>query len=210
MTRSQRVRFPATDGVVLDGRVRVPDTTPAGTAVLCHPHPGFGGHMDSWLLPRIAERLAERGWVALRFDFRGVRNGGAVSAGACEEAADLAGACRAARDRAPAGRRCAVVGWSFGALVGVHHGLRDERVTDWVGIAPPTGPVAGVALPPLPVGVAAWAARRTAIVGAHDQFFPPASLGVLAPDATAVLEGADHFLFDRDDEVADLVVEALA
>ena len=210
MTRTHRVRFPSADGVVLEGRLRVPDTPPRGAVVLCHPHPAFGGHMDVWLLPRIAERLAHQGWVTLRFDFRGVHDGGVVSADACEEVDDLAGACHFVRDRVPAGSRCAVVGWSYGALVGLRHGLRDDGITDWVGIAPPTGPVAGVALPPLPAGIAAWPARRTAIVGAHDQYFPPANLCVLAPDTTAVLEGADHFLFDRDDEVADLVGDALA
>lgn len=209
MSRTQRVRFPAADGVVLDGRLRRPDGRSRGSALLCHPHPAFGGHMDAWLLPAVSEVLADAGWTTLRFNFRGVRRGGGVSRDACEEVADLAGACALARARTRGARRCAVVGWSFGALIGLLHGLRDPRVTDWVGIAPAVGPTPGVVLPPLPEGIAGWAARRTVIVGEHDAFYPVARMNVLAPHALDVLPGADHFLFDRDDDVAARVAAAL-
>lgn len=210
MSRAARVRFSVADGVMLEGRLRQPVGRSRGTALICHPHPAFGGHMDVWLLPAIAEHLADQGWTTLRFNFRGVGRGGGVSVDALAEMTDLAGAADLACGWAVEGDRCAVVGWSFGALVGLRHGVTDHRVTDWTGIAPPTGPVPGVVLPPLPADVAGWSARRTVIVGDHDQFFPPDRTGVLAPDAVEVLPDADHFLFDRDDEVAALVVDALA
>lgn len=209
MSAPADVAFHAPDGVALHGRLRLPAGSPRGVALLCHPHPTFGGTMDVWLLPAIAERLADDGWAALRFDFRGVGRGGQVSADGRDEVADLAGACDLAHRHAPAASRCAVVGWSFGALIALRYGLDDRRVTDWVGIAPPTGPAPGVRLPPLP-DVGCWPARRTVIVGDSDQFFPAEHAGVLAPDAVRVVAGTDHFFLDRDAEVAALVAEALA
>lgn len=201
MSRTSQVRFEAADGAPLRGRLRLPDAAPRAVALLCHPHPAFGGHMDVWLLPTIGERLADEGWAVLRFDFR------APDA----EVGDLGGACDLVHRRVGSVRRCAVVGWSLGALIGLHHGLADHRVTDWVGIAPPSGPAPGVHLPSPPVAdIGCWPARRTAIVGDRDQFFPVDQVDALVPHEVRVLTDADHFLFDRDDEVARLVAAALA
>jgi uncharacterized protein len=230
MSRTERITFPAApDGggaaPLLSGRLRRPDGAPRGVAVLSHPHPAFGGNMDVWLLPRLAERLAAAGWLALRYDVRGV---GASQPGpgrwdGATEHLDLAGAIdRAVAEVAPpagavspapgdaAALPLVVIGWSFGALLGLLHGPGDPRVGGWIGIAPPTRPVDGVAMAlPDPARTAAWPATRTVVVGSHDQHFPPATVDVLAPHAVHVVPDADHFLFDRDDEVADLVLAAL-
>lgn len=197
------VTFPARDGRSLSGRIRAAIAPAIGAAVLCHPHPDFGGNMDVWLLPTIGRRLAEKGWTTLRFDFRpGVGNGTAATG-------DLAGAVDFVTTQGSAGNGpVALVGWSFGALVGLLHGVTDPRVTHWVGIAPAVHPAAGLDLAPVPPSVAHWTARRTVIIGEHEQFFDdprPAH-----PHHTRVIGGADHFFFDRDDEVADAVVEALS
>src|SRR5262245_10403729 len=49
--------------------------TPAGppaVAVVCHPHPMFGGTMHNKVVHAAAEALARRGLPTLRFNFRGV------------------------------------------------------------------------------------------------------------------------------------------
>lgn len=200
---------------MLEGRLRRAATAsgPPHVAVLCHPHPAFGGHMDVWLLPRIGERLAQHGWTILRFNVRGV-GGSEAGPGRWDgeqERLDLAAAVRVLQEHAGhKPLRTAIVGWSFGALLGLLHGLTDPTVTDWVGIGPPTRPIDSLPMVAVPYrDVADWQARRTVIVGALDQFFPPDTVEVLAPHATHVVEGADHFLFDRDEEVADLVTTAL-
>jgi uncharacterized protein len=206
------VRFSAGGGDrgAVQGRLRVPALgATVGTAVLCHPHPAFGGHMDVWLLPTVAERLAEDGWAVLRFDFRSAARSAAVSADGSAEQADLAGALTYLRAAFPYVQRRAIVGWSYGALIGLLQGPHEPDVTDWVGISPPTNRRADLDLPPFPTDVAAWAARRVVITGEHDQFFPADEVGVLAPDVVHIVEGADHFLFDLDRKVADLVAEVL-
>lgn len=217
-TVTSRVTFPAVadaGGAAprLSGRLRLPGGTPVGAVVLSHPHPAFGATMDVWLLPHLAEVLAERGWAVLRYDVRGV---GASEAGpgawdGVSERLDLAGAVHRIRQDVPVDARVALVGWSFGALLGLLHGPTDASVTDWVGIGPPTRPMDGVpmAVPDL-AAVRAWRARRSIVVGRHDQFFPPSDAPLLAPHAVHVVDDADHFLFDRDAEIADIVARCLA
>lgn len=191
----------------LPGRLRLPadGQDPVGACVVCGPHPTFGGHLDVWLLPRISEVLAEAGWLVLRFDFPR-----RPDADGTAETADLAGALDYCDDLVTESARRAVVGWSFGALVGLLHGTTDPRVTDWVGIAPPTRPIPGVPLAATPfAAAAAWRARTTALVGSEDAYFPPPTVTALGADRVVVLEGADHFFFDRDGEVAHHVAESL-
>lgn len=195
----------AGDGVPLEGRLREPVGAVRGVAVLLHPHPAFGGTMDVWLLPTIAERLAADGWATLRINFRGVGGSGGSQTGGRSEHHDARGALTSLVQRWPGVPR-AVAGWSFGAMIGLRLGTAVDR---WVGVAPPTRRVDAVPLEgPLVPDV--LPAHRTVVVGEHDQFFPPATVDVLTPHATVVVAGADHFLFDRDPEVAQHVAAALA
>jgi hypothetical protein len=59
------------DGVSLEARLSIPGDVRAGV-VLCHPHPLYGGDMDSSVVARAAEACAARGVATLRFNFRGV------------------------------------------------------------------------------------------------------------------------------------------
>ncbi len=69
---------PRPDVVLARGRrltafVHLAGPNPRGAAVVCHPHPAHGGHMDHPVVVLTAERAAAAGLVALRFDFGGVR-----------------------------------------------------------------------------------------------------------------------------------------
>ncbi len=205
MTRPMNVQLTTRDGITLQGRLRVPLEYTLGTALLLHPHPAFGGHCDVWLLPAVAARLAEEGWATLRINFRGVEGSGGTSTDGLEEHLDALAAHEMLVTRFPDVPR-AVVGWSFGAMIGLRLGTAADH---WVGIGTPTrrldevllrGPLVPDQLP----------RRRTAIVGAHDQFFPAATLGPLAPDEVVVVPGTDHFMFDADEVIAGLVADALA
>ena len=56
----------------LEAVVKEPDEAPRGGAVICPPHPVYGGTMHTKALYRAAEGLNEAGLVVLRFNFRGV------------------------------------------------------------------------------------------------------------------------------------------
>ncbi|MCF8167070.1 MAG: alpha/beta hydrolase [Rhodoferax sp.] len=43
-----------------------------GVAVICHPHPLFGGTMDNKVVQTMARAFVQCGWRSVRFNFRGV------------------------------------------------------------------------------------------------------------------------------------------
>ncbi|MDP9406216.1 MAG: hypothetical protein M3O86_06395, partial [Actinomycetota bacterium] len=73
----------------------------------------------------------------------------------------------------------------------------------------PTRPLPDLPMEPPPAQVAGWAARRSVVVGDADRFFPAAGAAAVVLHTVTVVPGADHFFFDRDDEVADIVVACL-
>src|SRR5438477_13133159 len=85
-------------------------------ALICHPHPLYGGTMESKVVARCARYISEAGIEAVRFNFRGVQQSeGSFDAGRGERDDLLAvidyvvGISSAAK--------LAVVGFSFGAWV---------------------------------------------------------------------------------------------
>lgn len=50
----------------------VPDTPPRGIALVAHPHPLYGGTMDNKVAVSLARTFVALGYVAARFNFRGV------------------------------------------------------------------------------------------------------------------------------------------
>lgn len=85
-------------------------------AVICHPHPLFGGTMDNKVVVTLAKALRESGMATLRFNFRGV--GG--SAGSFDhgqgETLDAAAVAAYGAVRWPA-RQLVIAGFSFGSYV---------------------------------------------------------------------------------------------
>jgi len=85
-------------------------------AVVCHPHPLYGGTMDNKVVTTVARALQDAGMPTLRFNFRGVgASDGAFDQGSGETAdADAVAAWGA--ERWP-GRTLVIAGFSFGAYV---------------------------------------------------------------------------------------------
>jgi hypothetical protein len=87
----------------------------APCAVVCHPHPAFGGRMDTPLVVDLARALHAAGLSTLRFNFRGLAGSGGTPTGGLVEQDDVAAAAAFARARgAP---RVVLAGYSFGALM---------------------------------------------------------------------------------------------
>jgi len=121
---TQRVTFPAAgSGPLLEGVQHLAaGSGPFPAAVVCHPHPLMGGTMDNTIVVAVCRVLAARGWAALRFNFRGAgRSAGSFDEG-CGETDDVAGAVGFLRAKAEVdASRLAVVGYSFGAGVGLRY-----------------------------------------------------------------------------------------
>lgn len=56
----------------LEGIEHLPDEAPRAIAVVAHPLPTMSGTMDNKVVTTLAKTFAEMGFVALRFNFRGV------------------------------------------------------------------------------------------------------------------------------------------
>ena len=89
------------------------DVARRGAAVIAHPHPLFGGTMDNKVVQTIARAFVQAGWVALRFNFRGV---GASEGQHDEGRGELADMMALIAAQAPDGP-LALAGFSFGSFV---------------------------------------------------------------------------------------------
>jgi uncharacterized protein len=114
----------------------VPQPRPPRAALICHPHPLFGGTMHNKVVFRAARAIHARGIPVLRFNFRGAGQ----SEGAHDQGAGEKGDVRAALDFLAAHFPEIPVllgGFSFGAWVGLEVGAEDPRVTELIGIGIP-------------------------------------------------------------------------
>jgi alpha/beta superfamily hydrolase len=187
------VELETDDGVELIGDLVVPAAPRAG-AIVCHPHPQYGGTRHDAVVTALFETLPEHGIAALRFDFRRDFGGGVAEIADARAAVDeMAGAVP--------GVPLVAVGYSFGAMVVL--ALDHRSVAAKVLVAPPLTamPVTGP-----PAGAAAAPGRVLVLTPQHDQFCPPeAARPTVAGWEGAdleVVDGTDHFLTGRRQVVA--------
>ncbi len=183
------------DGGSVVADLAVADRPWAG-AVVCHPHPAYGGDRHNHVVDRIFRTLAVAGVTAARFDFRL----GDEAPGS--EQLDVMAALDLVAERTAGGPPLWLVGYSFGADIALSVG--DERVAGWATVAPPLqfGP------PPL---AAEGDGRPVLVVAAeHDQFNPPERLRAAVSGwpnvAVTAVPMADHFLAGASGRVADEIL----
>jgi alpha/beta superfamily hydrolase len=105
-------------------------------AVVCHPHPLFGGTLHNKVVYQAAKSLDTLGIPVLRFNFRGA----GLSAGEHDRGLGERGDVQAAIDFLASefpGTPLIVGGFSFGSLVGLRVGCADQRVQGLIGIGLP-------------------------------------------------------------------------
>ncbi len=119
-----------------------PATPPRGLAVVCHPHPQFGGTLDNKVVQTVARACLDLGWASVRFNFRGI----GASQGAWDEGRgevdDALAVLSAWRDQAEfADLPFLLAGFSFGGFVAVEAAQRlhpDSKPRRLVLIGPST------------------------------------------------------------------------
>jgi uncharacterized protein len=166
-------------------------------AVVCHPHPLFGGTMHNKVVYQTAKTLHSFGLPVLRFNFRGV----GLSEGAYDkglgEVEDAAAAIDFLAGEYP-DAPILLAGFSFGSWVGLRAGCKDSRVKELIGLGLPFGDQGNREFSFLD----ACAKPKLLACGEFDTFGPPGKLRAMADafpahvkDQTiiAVIQGADHF-----------------
>jgi uncharacterized protein len=179
-------------------RSHSPHRKPPIAAVVCHPHPLFGGTMHNKVVYQIARTLDRVGVPSLRFNFRGA----GLSAGQHDRGHGERDDVRAALDYLAAefpGVSLLVAGFSFGCWVGLRVGCDDSRVKELVGVGPPVNDSDFSYL-------AKSDKPRVFILGENDQYGSPEKLAeVIATFSKAaqhdtksvIVPGADHFFTDQ-------------
>jgi uncharacterized protein len=126
------------DGVVLSAAMVVPEQ-PAGSVVVCHPHPLFGGTMESKVVTTTHRAFRDQGFASIRFDFRGAGGSEGSHDRGRAERLDVLAAADAVEAELPddAGLPRVLGGYSFGSLVGLRAAAADLRFSHRIGIAPP-------------------------------------------------------------------------
>jgi uncharacterized protein len=109
---------------------------PRFAAVVCHPHPLFGGTLHNKVVYQTAKSLDALGIPVLRFNFRGTSS----SEGAHDRGRGEVDDVRAALDfmaKEFSGARLLLAGFSFGSWVGLRAGCADARVARLIGLGIP-------------------------------------------------------------------------
>jgi len=175
-----------------------PRPSPALAALVCHPHPLFGGTLHNKVVFHVARTLHRLGIPVLRFNFRGT----GLSEGAHDSGHGERDDVRAALDymaREFPGLPILLAGFSFGAWVGLRVGCEDARVVELVGLG-------------LPVNssnldyLRECTKPKLLIQGGNDQYGAREKVEALVaelpePKQLVVIEGADHFFARKLKEV---------
>lgn len=100
----------------LEAQLSIPENVSGPVAVVCHPHPLYGGSMDNKVVHYAARALLEIGAIVLRFNFRGVGD----SAGSFDDAVGEIDDCLVAVDwlqQQYPEHSLILAGFSFGAYI---------------------------------------------------------------------------------------------
>src|ERR1700687_900261 len=164
----------------------------APAAVVCHPHPMYGGSMYNNVVDAILAAMWQLGYSTLRFNFRGVGASEGEHDGGRGEADD-AGAAIAYLLSQPGVRKDGAVmaGYSFGATVAVAAGHEHADVSRIIAVALP--------LSMTEARVPDGASKPLLLVsGDRDSYSPVAALTTLQARIgksaqLEVIKDADHF-----------------
>lgn len=106
-------------------------------AVVCHPHPLYGGSMDNPVVKTIADAFYEKGYTTLRFNFRGVGNStGEFDDGIGEQDDLLAAVAMLAEDGF---KEITLTGYSFGTWINAQVVSNGYAAADHIMVSPPVG-----------------------------------------------------------------------
>jgi alpha/beta superfamily hydrolase len=180
----------------------------APAAVVCHPHPMYGGSMHNNVVEAILAAMWQAGYATLRFNFRGVGASEGEHDGGPGEVDDALAAMSFVLTQ-PGVRKedAAMTGYSFGAMVALSAGYERAEIARIIAVALPLA----MADARVPDG----ASKPVLLVsGDRDSYSPVAGLQALASriGRTARLEiiaGADHFFGGSEAELSRAIADAV-
>jgi len=182
----------------LEALLNAGSATATHAALVCHPHPLYGGTLHNKVVFHTMKALNSFGFPVLRFNFRGTGLSEGEHASGIGEVDDV----RTALDWLEHEFTLPVVfaGFSFGAAVGLRAAYDDDRVRALIALGLPTVEIEG--------RVYDFEFLRSCnkpklfVSGSRDQFGPPGKLEALVqtfadPKKLVRIEAGDHFFEGR-------------
>jgi alpha/beta superfamily hydrolase len=203
-----RTQFELISGPVgsIEVAIDAPAGEPRGLAVLCHPHPLFGGTLDNKVTQTLARALVALGFVSVRPNFRGVGNTAGTHDEGRGEVDDIVTVVDLFRQRYQP-KELVLAGFSFGSFVQTHVAQR----------------LAAAGIPAQRLVLVGTATSRWQVMpvpedalvihGELDDTVPLSSvLDWARPQnlPVTVIPGADHFFHGRLPIIKRLVIHALS
>jgi len=174
----------------IEAILKEPLTEARRIAIVCHPHPLFGGTMHNKVVYRIAKAFENAGCAVLRFNFRGAgRSQGKHDQGSGEQE-DLRASIRCMEEKYP-NAEVWLAGFSFGSAVVLRAGCSDPSIRALV--------VAGVPVSKYDFGeVMACDKPLLFVQGELDEYGRAADLErfvakLSGPKTLKIIEGVGHF-----------------
>jgi uncharacterized protein len=187
----------------LEALLEEPDDQPAReAAVICHPHPQYGGTMHNKVVYRVARGLRRAGFVALRFNYRGVNRSEGSYDNGIGEAADARAALDYLRSRYPQ-LPFSLAGFSFGSRIILKLGCELGEAARLIAVGYPAAMEASAP-------ASSCVVPRFFVQSTHDEFGPvPAMEAYFAtltgPKELIWVEAADHFFAGALDQLEEAV-----
>ncbi|MDG2355170.1 MAG: alpha/beta hydrolase [Paracoccaceae bacterium] len=198
------VIFQGADGR-LEGRFHPQRSTDSPIAIILHPHPEYSGTMNNKIVYNLHYSFFKMGFSCLRFNFRGVGKSEGTFDQGVGELADATSALDFLQSHVPNARACWVVGFSFGAWIGMQILMRRPEVTGFVSISPPANTYDFSFLAPCP-------SSGLIINGSNDKVVPSDKVTELVNKLQQqkgimitheVIENANHFFDPGMDQMLD-------
>ena len=207
---------PSTETVLIDGPAGAIELivdnpgAPRGIALVCHPHPLFGGTNTNKVTQTLASTFAALGYVALRPNFRGVGHSAGTHDDGRGECADMLAVIGEAKRRF-GDLPVALAGFSFGAYVQTRVAQALAEANHPAQRLVLVGTAAGHVEGARQYAAQAVAADTIVIHGAADTTVPLANVLAWAEPLelpVTVIAGADHFFHRRLQLIRDIVTRA--
>ncbi len=185
--------------------------TATHAALVCHPHPVFGGTLHNKVVFHAMKALNSFGFPVLRFNFRGTGLSEGEHANGVGEVDDV----RTALEWLKREFRLPIIfaGFSFGAAVGLRSAYADDYVPALIALGLPV-----VSVPSEQGEARTYSFEflrhsvkpKLFVSGARDQFAPPGTLEALVgtfaePKKIVRIEAADHFFEGRLKEMRGMI-----
>ena len=182
----------------LEALLNAGSPTATHAAIVCHPHPVYGGTLHNKVVFHAMKALNSFGFPVLRFNFRGTGLSESEHAGGVGEVDDVRSALDWLESEFPL--PIIFAGFSFGAAVGLRAAYDDDRVRALIALG----------LPAIPVEDRAYnfdflrtsTKPKLFVSGSRDQFAPAGKLEALVstfaePKKLVRIEAGDHFFEGR-------------